>query len=186
MFSSLVPLDAATLAGAAAVAINGSWPLLRSRRRILALQVLSSLLFGLHYVLLGAVTGAAMCLAGAAQGLAAVLLRDRAARLGVFGATVAAGLAVTAATWSGPPSLCAQGGQLLSAAGRLRRSAQSLRWCFLAAEGFWVSHNWMVGSRWGLASDALALGMLAAGLWRGRAARRPGEGVRRGVEAAPA
>ena len=57
MFPFPAPLDAATIAGAAAVAINGSWPLLRSRRRILALQVLSSLLFGLHYFLLGAVTG---------------------------------------------------------------------------------------------------------------------------------
>lgn len=177
MLAFPAPLDAATLAGAAAVAINGSWPLLHSRRRILALQVLSSLLFGLHYFLLGASTGAAMCLAGAAQGLAAVLLRGRAARLGVFGATVAAGLTVTAATWSGLPSLCAQGGQLLSAAGRLCRSAQSIRWCFLAAEGFWVAHNLMVGSRWGLASDALAVSMLALGLWRARrGADRPASG----------
>ena len=90
MPSPLALPDAATLAGAAAVAINASWPVLRSRERILALQVLSSLLFGLHYFLLGARTGAAMCLAGAAQGLAAVLLRGRAARLGAFGATLVA------------------------------------------------------------------------------------------------
>lgn len=177
MPSLLALPDAATIAGAAAVAINASWPVLRSRERILALQVLSSLLFGLHYALLGARTGAAMCLAGAAQGLAMALLRGQAARLGAFGAAVAAGLTVTVATWSGLPSLCAQGGQLLSAFGRLRRSAQSIRWCFLAAEGFWVAHNLMVGSRWGLASDALAVSMLAIGLWRARrgADRRAGE-----------
>lgn len=185
MPSPLALPDAATLAGAAAVALNASWPVLRSRRRILALQVVASLLFGLHYSLLGARTGAAMCLAGAAQGLAMALLRGHAARLGAFGAAVAAGLTVTVATWSGLASLCAQGGQLLSALGRLRRSAQSIRWCFLAAEGFWVSHNLLVGSRWGLTSDVLAVSMLAIGLWRGHAARRPGV-VRRGAGTAAA
>lgn len=59
------PLDAATLAGALAAAVNASWPLLRSRERVLALQVLASLLFGLHYLhlLLGATTAAAMAAA---------------------------------------------------------------------------------------------------------------------------
>lgn len=166
------PLDAATLIGALAVMINGSWPLVRSRRRVLALQAVASLLFGLHYLLLGAATAAAMCAAGVAQGVGAALIRGRVGRLGVFGATVAGGLAVTAATWSGWPSLCAQGGQLLSAAGRMQRSTQALRWCFLAGAGFWVAHNVQVGSRWGLTSDALAVSMLTIGLWRGRSARR--------------
>jgi hypothetical protein len=62
----------------------------------------------------------------------------------------------------------AQTGSLFTATGRLQRSAQSIRWCFLAAEAFWTTHNVMVGSPWGLTSDALGVTMLAIGLWRGR------------------
>lgn len=173
------PLDAATLAGALAVMINGSWPLVRSRRRVLALQAAASLLFGLHFLLLGATTAAAMCTIGVAQGAGAALVTGRTGRFGVVGATLAGGLAVTAATWSGLPSLCVQCAQLMSAAGRLQRSTQALRWCFLAATGFWVAHNLQVGSRWGLTSDALAVSMLAIGLWRGRGVRWRGEAGQR-------
>lgn len=162
------PFDAATVAGVLAVAINGSWPLVRSRQRVLVLQVFASLLFGLHYLLLGATTAAAMSAVGVAQNVGVASIRGRAGRLGVLGATVVAGLAVTAATWSGLPSLCAQSAQLLAAVGRMQRSTQALRWYFLAGAGFWIAHDLQAGSPWVLMSDALAVGVLAAGLWRGR------------------
>lgn len=161
-------LQPATVAGMAAVAVNCCWPLLHRRKTLLGLQVCASLLFGLHYLLLGAPTAAAMCGASAAQGLAAALVARRSLRDGIIGATAAASLAITVATWTGLPSLLAQTGQLLSLAGRLQRDTQRLRWLFLASEAFWVSHNLLVGSRWGLASDSLAVTMLLIGLWRGR------------------
>ena len=178
----------ATLVGAVAIAINASWPLLRDRKRILSLQVLSATLFATHYALLGAATASAMCVAGIIQGVSAVLLRRRALRLGAFGATLAGGLALTVATWSGLPSLCAQSGQALSALGRLQRSPQALRWCFLSSECFWTCHNLLVGSRAGLISDALATSMLLLGLWRNRTARagEPGTEVIRAESTAPA
>ena len=174
----LVP-SLATLVGALAIAINTCWPLLRDRKRILGLQVLSATLFATHYALLGAATASVMCVAGVVQGVSAVLLRRRAWRRGAGGATLVGGFALTLATWSGLPSFCAQSGQMLSAFGRLQRSPQALRLCFLSSECFWVCHNLTMGSRAGLVSDALATSMLLLGLWRNRGGRTAALGTER-------
>jgi hypothetical protein len=164
----LAALPPANYAGALAVMVNCSWPLQRDRRVILALQATGSLLFGLHYLLLGAPTAAAMCAAGVIQGVSAATLAGRRLKLSIFAATIVAGLATTVATFAGVTSVLAQSGALLSAAGRLQRTPQAIRWCFLASEAFWVSHNLLVGSAWGLTSDTLAVSTLLVGLWRGR------------------
>ena len=165
---ALTAVSPATVAGAAAVLANCCWPLQRNRRIILALQCAGSTLFGLHYLLLGAPTAAAMCAVAVLQGASAVLISGRVLRISIFAATIVAGVATTVATFSGLPSLCAQTGSLLTATGRLQRQPQAIRWCFLAAEVFWVSHNLMVGSVWGLTSDTLSVTLLLLGLWRGR------------------
>jgi Bacterial inner membrane protein len=166
---TLTALSPATLAGALAVAVNCCWPLQRNRRVILGLQCAGSLLFGLHYLLLGAPTAAAMCAAGVMQGASAALISSRRIRVSIFVATIAAGVATTIAMFAGVTSVLAQTGALLSATGRLQRAPQAIRWCFLGSEVFWISHNLMVGSRWGLTSDTLGVTMLLIGLWRGRA-----------------
>lgn len=166
VFATVSP---ATLAGAMAVLVNASWPVLRDRRAILALQCAGATLFGLHYWLLGAPTASAMCAASVIQGVSAVFVGSRVLRLSIFGATILAGLATTVAMFTGLPSMLAQTGALLTATGRLQREPQAIRWCFLAAEVFWISHNILVGSVWGLTSDTLGVTMLVIGLWRGRA-----------------
>lgn len=160
--------EPANLAGVLALGSSVTWPLLRHRRAILGVQVLGSLLFGLHYLLLGAATAAAMCVMGAVQGVALVVLIDRRQRIGVVGATLAVSAMVTAATWTGVPSLLSQAGQAMSAVGRLQLDTQRLRKWFLVSVVFWASHNLMVGSVFGLASDTLSLTSLLLGLWRNR------------------
>ena len=49
------------------------------------------------------------------------------------------------------------------------RMPQAIRWSFLGSEVFWVSHNLLVGSRWGLTADTLAVTTLVIGLVRGGA-----------------
>lgn len=163
-------LEPANLAGVVALASSVTWPLLRRRRAILVVQVAGSLLFALHYLLLGASTAAAMCIMGAIQGVALVVLIDRRKRIGVVLASMAAAAIVTASTWNGLPSLLSQCGQAMGAIGRLQLDPQRLRLWFLASVAFWCSHNLMVGSVFGLASDTLALSSLLLGLWRNRAA----------------
>ena len=165
LLHSLAP---ATVAGALGVLANCAWPLQRERRVVLALQCAGSLMFGLHYLLLGAPTAAAMCVAGVVQGVSAATISGRKLRLSIFFATIVAGVSVTVTTFAGVTSVLAQTGSLLTATGRLQRGVQSIRWCFLAAEVFWTTHNLLVGSPWGLTSDSLSVTMLLIGLWRGR------------------
>jgi hypothetical protein len=162
--------DPANLAGALAVCCSFTWPQLLRLKAILAVQAMGSLLFCLHYVMLGASTAAAMCAAGASQGVIAALIARRRLRQGLYAAAVLGGVALTLATWSGLPSLLAQSGQLASAFGRLQRDLQRLRLFFLCSTCIWVSHNLLMGSVWGLASDTLTLTGLLAGLWRNRRA----------------
>jgi inner membrane protein len=168
LLHTLAHVAPATFAGALGVLANVAWPLQRERRTILALQCAGASMFGLHYLLLGAPTAAAMCVAGIVQGVSAVAIANRALRLSIFATTIAAGLTVTIATFAGVTSLLAQTGSLFTATGRLQRTAQSIRWCFLAGEIFWTTHNLIVGSPWGLTSDTLSVTMLVIGLWRGR------------------
>jgi hypothetical protein len=165
----LLALPPATFVGALGVLANCIWPLQRERRVILALQCAGATLFGVHYLLLGAPTAAAMCVGAVIQGVAAATISNRRLQLSIVGATLVGGLAVTVTAFTGLPSVLAQTGSLFTAYGRLQRSAQSIRWCFLMAEAFWTTHNIIVGSPWGLTSDTLGVGMLVVGLWRGRA-----------------
>lgn len=167
--SSAFLLEPANIAGFVALGSSVTWPLLRRRQAILIVQVAGSLLFGLHYLLLGASTGAAMCVLASLQGVALVTLVDRRQRIGVVVATMAIGALVAALTWSGLPSMLSQGGQAGSAIGRLQLDTQRLRLWFLVSVSFWCSHNLMVGSVFGLASDTLSLTSLLLGLWRHRA-----------------
>ncbi len=168
LLHNLANLAPATFAGALGVLANCAWPLQRERRVVLALQCAGSLMFGLHYLLLGAPTAAAMCVAGVVQGVSAATISGRKLRLSIFFATIIAGVSVTVTTFAGVTSVLAQTGSLLTATGRLQRGVQSIRWCFLAAEVFWTTHNILVGSPWGLTSDSLSVTMLLFGLWRGR------------------
>src|ERR1700728_3288990 len=102
LLHSLAP---ATFAGALGVMANCLWPLQRERRAILALQCAGALMFGLHYLLLGAPTAAAMCVAGVIQGASAVVIRNRRLQLSIVGATILAGMTVTVATFAGATSL---------------------------------------------------------------------------------
>lgn len=177
VLSSLPPaatlLDPANIAGFVALGSSVTWPLLRRRRAILTVQVAGSLLFALHYLLLGATTGAAMCIMGAVQGIALVVLIGRRKRIGVVVGSMVVAALVTATTWNGLPSLLSQAGQTMGAIGRLQLDPQRLRLWFLASVVFWCSHNLMVGSVFGLASDTLALSSLLLGLWRNRATAAP-------------
>lgn len=165
-------LEPANLVGSLALVSSCVWPLLERRKAIFTVQIAGSLLFSLHYLLLGASTAAVMCLAGVIQGLAVVLLSSRVARIGVVGAVVAATMGATALTWSGLPSLMSQMGQMAGAIGRLQLDTQKLRLCFLVSVVFWTTHNLMVGSVFGLGADTLSLTGLLIGLWRhSRAAR---------------
>ena len=159
-------LHTSTLIGVLALAANTSWPLLRGRKCILTVQALGSSLFGLHYLLIGAGTGAVMCAAAIVQSVTGALVRRHTIRLGIVGMTLVAGVTMTFLTWQGLPSAFAQATGIFSAAGRLQRNVRRLRWLFVGSVLCSLIHNFLVGSLWGLGSDVVSAAILAVRIWR--------------------
>jgi hypothetical protein len=157
--------------GAFAVLAGFAAALMPRRSHILGLSALCSVLFCAHFLRAGSSTGAAMCAISALQSLAGLSI-GRAARArwihGFFAASSAGAVALTLATWAGPPSAFAGIGTLLATAGRLQTDAQRVRLLFLASGLLWAGHNILVGSAFGLACDVLTIGSMAFALWRYR------------------
>lgn len=161
-------LPAADLAGAAGVLVGSSWALFQNRRTILSCQALGASCFGAHYLLLGSGTAAAACLMSVLQSIAGAGER-RPAWLGWFyAATYGVILATAIVAWHGLPSLFAAIGAGFSALGRWQKEAQRMRLVFLGSSANWVVHNTLVGTPFGLTSDALSLSTILIGLYRNR------------------
>lgn len=166
-------MEPANAVGTAALATTCIWPLLARRQLILVVQVVGTVLFALHYLLLGSPTAAAMCTLGVAQGLAVVLLSQPKQRIAAVGATLFVSLAATALTWTSLASLFSLFGQTAGAVGRLQLDTQRLRLFFLVSVAFWCIHNLLVGSVFGLCADTLSVTGLMVGLWRNRIRPQP-------------
>lgn len=139
------------------------------REWILLMAAACSTCFGLHYLNLGAATGAAMCSISVIQGLVSALCPAAWRRLVLAPVFAASGLAaawLTATTWSGWPSGCAALGALLATGARLQTDPRAMRLCFLAASSIWAGHNWLVGSAFALTCDLLTISGLVLALRR--------------------
>ena len=151
--------------------------LMPRRDWILAAAAACSVSFGLHYLRLGALTGAAMCAVSSMQSLVAARAVGPSGRAAfvapLFAASSLAAAGLTLATWNGWPSACAGIGALLATAARLQGEPQAMRRLFLAASGAWAGHNLLVGSVFGLTCDVLTVSGLVIALARGAGAARP-------------
>jgi len=166
----MLSLSAADVSGAVALGLLAVWPLLRGRRALVLGQAASSLVFGVHYALIGATTGAAVTVLSVVQALAALPRHRSVARVVVFGATLAALGGVCWFTWQGWPSACAAVGMLMAAAGRWHGSASGFRLGFAAAGVAWIVHDVATGSVYGLVADVACLASLGVGAVRERRA----------------
>lgn len=163
---ALATASAADIAGVVAFTLVALWPLLKGRRAMLLGQAASAVAFGVHYLLLGARTGAAMTALSLTQGLAALPAGRSWARTAVFGATVPAMLALVGLTWHGWPSVCAALGLLLATAGRWQGTALGLRLGFFASGIAWICHDVLTGSLYGLGADLFCMATLVIGALR--------------------
>lgn len=135
--------------------------------------------FALHFLRIGALTGAAMC------GIAVVQTLISAQAIGpgrrapwvapLFAGSFLAAAGMMLATWSGWPSACAGLGTLLATVARLQGEAGTMRRLFVGASLCWAVHNGLVGSVFGLTCDLLTLTGLGIALLRQepRVAARP-------------
>ncbi len=169
MLSLPLPVTAADAFGAAAFAGSCLWPLMKKRRALLAGQAAANLMFIIHYVLLGAHTAAALCLLVVTQALVAMPEGRSRWQTAAFAATVPAIAAIAVLTWSGLPSALSSLGITFSTLARWQSDAVRMRLLLLVAGAFWISHNALVMSPFGMASDLFSA---AANLLRLRGERR--------------
>jgi hypothetical protein len=165
------PTTPAGLCGLVATAGLAVWPLFRTRRVMLSLQLGALALLSLHYALLGVTTAAAVNGLGTLQ-LIACLAFGTHPRLRVLGYGLA-GLMMASSmlTWQGFISLLSTGGNMVIAFGRLQTNAGSMRLLVLAGTPFWLLHDILIASPVMLADAlSLAVGLVALG-WRNGAGR---------------
>lgn len=159
--------------GLGAMAFGVASSLMRRRGAILACGAVAGTLFGLHYLRLGAHTGAGLCAIAVAQNLAAASLGVRgpsaAVRAG-FALSALLALCLGAATWGGWPSAFASAGALAATAARLQADPDRLRAGFVASTACWCVHDFAVGSPCALACELLTLAGFVYALARGRSA----------------
>lgn len=144
--------------------------LMPGRRGMLLASAACAACFGLHYLHLGALTGAAMCAIAVLQTLVSAYAIGPGWRAAwvvpLFAGSSLAAAATMLATWSGWPSACAGLGTLLATGARLQGEAGTMRRLFVGASLCWALHNGLVGSVFGLTCDLLTLTGLGIALLR--------------------
>lgn len=163
----------AGLCGILATAGLALWPLFRTRRVMLSLQLGALALLSLHYALLGVSTAAIVNALGTLQ-LAACLVFGTHPRLRVLGFGLAGLMMVSSVvTWQGLISVLSTSGNVVIAFGRLQIRAALMRLFVLAGMPFWLLHDLLIGSPVVLADTlSLVVGLIAL-VWRNGSGRAP-------------
>lgn len=152
--------------GAAALLCACTWPFCRQRRMILLVQAAGSAALALYFASLGSATAASTGAVSLGQLLMAALIQRRSRLAAAYAATIPASAWLIAASWHGLPSALATLGAALCSTARLQRETKSMMIMFLCAAPFWVTHNLLTGSAFGLALDALSIAGNIIGLLR--------------------
>ncbi len=186
MTNLLDNFDDTTLAvifGAAGLASQLTWPLLRTRNAILTLQLGMAASYAAQYGLMDAWSGMVVCAIGACQTLAAMLAGNRPwlPRLGVVFLPLVA--AVSLVTWSGPSSAFALAACCLVMTGRMQRDTLRMRFYLLAASPFGIAYDMSVGAAPALVGACVSACIALAALRREIGARRCAPGFARALTA---
>jgi hypothetical protein len=146
LFTHVVEVPVATIFGTAGLAAQLVWPLLRSRERILGVQLGAACSYAASYALMGQETAAAICLTGAIQTALALLAGDRPwlSRLGYVFLPVV--LAIGVLTYAGIPTIFAVTACCLVMVGRIQSDTLRMRRIQLTASPFGATHDLLVGA----------------------------------------
>ena len=171
-----IPL--APVFGAAGLAGQIVWPMLKERRHILGAQLGIACCYATQYALMGQGTGMAVCLVGATQTTVALIAGDRPwlSRLGLVFIPLVIALAV--ATWSGVPTLLATCACTLIMLGRMQRDLLRMRGVMLCAAPFGIAYDLSVGAVPALIGAVLSLTLSALAFRRALNDRMRTQGAR--------
>lgn len=146
MFDQILAHPGASLMALFGMLCMVGWPMARTRRTMLIVQIGIGVGFGLHYALLGLLTASAVNALGALQIAIALRFGERPDRRWLNQTLIVAVVGTACVTWQGLPTLAAAAGTLLIAIGRAQTDAFKLRAFVLAGYPFWVLHDLVVGS----------------------------------------
>ncbi len=166
MTATLIEQPFAAIWGILGMLCLVTWPLFRSRRTMLLVQLGIGVGFGVHYALLGAWTGALMNALSAIQVLAAIPIERRPKYRWIYYAIIPAIALASAYTWNGSPSVFAALAMLCLTIGRMQSNVLRLRILLLAAVPFWFTHDILVGSLPAVVADMATFATGAAMLLR--------------------
>lgn len=153
-------LDAASAFGLAAVIAALLWPFYAKRETVLLIQCIGTSAFALHFILIEALTAAGTSCIVLIQLLTAAAVRSRLQLWLIYSASGVVLIFLTFATWHGLPSILASTASLLGMFSRLQRSTTRMKTGLLISCPLWATHNFMVGSVFGLTIDAASGGTL--------------------------
>ncbi len=147
----------ANVFGVLGIAANIFWISLKTRKNILAGQVLACFFIVLHYYCLGALTGAAVMAIVGVQALLAIPLEKYPKFRAVYGVSLVLTPVVCFYTWQGPQSIFSSLALGLMCFANFHVNLIRLRAIIIMSIIFWVAHNLMVPSYPGLISNAISL-----------------------------
>lgn len=141
------------------------------RKNILLLQLFGSVLFTIHFGLIGAATGMAL---NAIASMRAVILSRYHIKTGKKWPIFVIGILFIAATvvsWQGYISLLPLAAMLIATVAFWQRDEQSIRKLILIAAPMWLVYNAMNASFAGVLTEVLVITSTLIGLWRFRRAK---------------
>ena len=186
MLSVLADNPGAAAGGLVGMVCLATWPLFRTRWKMLGTYVGNNLGFIVHYGLMGQWTAVAMNGLMSVQTVIAIgLLRWPRLRWAYY--TLMPLLAAASiVTWQGLPSFLSAVATTLSTLGRMQKNDVILRILLLASVPFWTAHDLVIGSLPGLVADILSMATGATMLLRSPAVRTAMAGAMLKLRTAPA
>lgn len=139
---------------------------MRTRTAVLAVMGTANVFWALHFLLLGAYTGAALNLVSIARNAAFMRWKDRYPGPLLPALVIAVLSAAAAATWRGPVSAIALTAATCGTIAFWQRHPRNTRRWSLLSSPLWLTHNALQGSYPGVAIELLVLASIVVGIWR--------------------
>lgn len=139
------------------------WP---RRRQILLSQVVANIFWTIHFLLLGATSGAAMTVVGAIRSYVFIVVGDNNRSRYIPGVIIALVLVAGLASWSGWASLLAIAGMAVAVVAQWQQNEQHLRILMCVAAPLWFSYNLLNGSYPGMVNEMLLMMSSIVAFWR--------------------
>jgi hypothetical protein len=140
----------------------------KRRTNILAMQMVASVTWVIHFFLLGAISGAAMNAVGIIRSLSYYKWRGKHRPRRVLYMILALSVIMAAITWQGALSVLPLAAMIIAATAFWQRGEQVVRILLLVAAPLWFAYNFFSHSYAGMTSDVLALVSLSLALYRYR------------------